>query len=144
MALGIRYKVLDSDAYYVHRAGNFLNGGGSLHADLGGLIGSASHLIRAGGNLSGGIARGANEILQTVRHADERIAKRVALRTRNNFYAQVAFGNGHGNTGHFLEIGDHIVERRGERADFVVAVNIDVLVEIAGVADFTSDGNQVR
>jgi len=37
----------------------------------------------------------------------------------------------------------HIVEGGSESSDFVVAVNIDVLIEIARVADFTGDGDEV-
>src|SRR5207245_3120753 len=113
-------------------------------AYFGGSVGGASDLIRTGGNLTGGIARGANQFLQTVGHAEESIAESVALRTRDNFHGKVAFGDGHGDTGHFLEVRNHIVESGGEGPDFVVAVNINILVEIAGVADFASDGDEVR
>src|SRR2546430_16349473 len=42
------------------------------------------------------------------------------------------------DTGHFLEIGDHVVKRGGQSADFIVAVDINVLIEVAGIADFAS------
>ena len=78
-----------------------------------------------------------------VRHAKEGVAESVALGARHNFHGQVAFGDGHGDAGHFLEVGDHIVEGSRQRADFVVAVNVDVLIEIAGIANFAGDGNEV-
>ena len=92
--LRVLHDVLHVDAHLVHRAGDFFDCGGSLDADLCGFVGRACDLIRTGGNLSGGIARRANEILQAVLHADESVAERVALRTRNDFDGEVAFGNG--------------------------------------------------
>src|SRR6266700_4611434 len=135
--------VLHVDAHLVHGAGDFFNRGGSLDADLGGLIGSASDLIGTGRDLPGGIAGGPHELLQTVGHAKEGIAERVAPGAGHDFDGQIAFGNRHGNAGHLLEVSDHVVEGGGESANFVIAVNIDVLVEVAGVADFTGDGNEV-
>src|SRR5439155_5696655 len=38
----------------------------------------------------------------------------------------------------------HIVESSSQSADFVVAVNIDVLIEVARIADFASDGDEMR
>ena len=45
--------------------------------------------------------------------------------------------------GHFLQVRHHIVEGGGQRADFVVAVDVDVLIEVAGIANFARHGNQV-
>src|SRR6266704_2446928 len=135
--------VLHVDAHLVHGAGDFFNRGGGLDADLGGLISSASDLIGTGRDLPGGIAGGPHELLQTVGHAKEGIAEGVAPGAGHDFDGQIAFGNRHGNAGHLLEVSDHVVEGGGESANFVVAVNIDVLIEIAGVADFTGDGNEV-
>jgi len=47
----------------VHSAGDFFNGGRGLDADLGGFVGGASDLIRTGGNLTSGIAGGADKVL---------------------------------------------------------------------------------
>src|SRR5262249_4042744 len=129
--------------HLVHGAGDFFNGGGSLHADFGGFIGGASDLIAAGGDLGSGIAGGANDFLEAVGHADEGVAEGIALGTRGDFHGEIAFGDGHGNAGHFLQVGDHVVKGGGQGADFVVAVNINVLVEVAGIADFLGDGNEV-
>src|SRR5579859_1606304 len=76
-------------------------------------------------------------------HAHESVAECVALRAGNHFDRQVAFGNRHGNAGHFLEVGHHVVESGCQSADFVVTVDINVLVEIAGVTDFACDSHEV-
>jgi len=78
-----------------------------------------------------------------VGHTQEGIAESIALGTRNNFDGQVAFGNGHGDAGHFLQIGDHVVKRGGQGANFIVTVNINVLVEVAGIADFARDSDEM-
>ena len=127
----------------MHRAGDFFNRGGSLDADLCGFVGRAGNLIGACGNLAGRIARGADEFLQAVGHAKKRVAERVALRAGHDFDGQIAFGDGHRNAGHLLQVRDHIVEGSRQRTDFVVAMNVDVLIEIAGIADLARDGNEV-
>jgi hypothetical protein len=141
--LRVLHHILHVDAHLVHGAGDFLDGRGGLHANFGGFVGSAGDLIGAGRNLAGGIACGAHEGLQAVRHAHERVAQGIALRTRDNFDAEIAFGHGHGDAGHFLKVGDHVVEGGGQGADFIVTVNVDVLVKIAGVADFAGHGDEV-
>jgi len=145
---GLNLSVLDDvlhvDAHLVHGAGDFFNRGGGLDADLCGFVCGAGNLIRTRGNLTRGIARGADKILQAVGHAQECIAESVPLGTRHDFDGQIAFGHGHGDAGHFLQISDHIVEGGGQGANFVVAVNINVLVEVAGVADFARNGDEVR
>ena len=83
--LRVLHDVLHVDAHLVHRAGHFFNRGGSLHADLGGFVGGAGNLIRTGGNLAGGIAGGAHQLLKSVGHAEESVAQRVALRARHDF-----------------------------------------------------------
>ena len=93
--LSVLHHVLHVDAHLVHGAGDFFDGGGSLHADLGGFVGSAGNLIGASGDLAGGIASGADQVLQTVGHAEKRVAESVALRARHHFDGQVAFGDGH-------------------------------------------------
>ncbi len=141
--LRILHDVLHVDAHLVHGAGDLFNCGRGLDADLGRLIGGARDLSGTSRDLAGGIARGSNEFLQTVGHAKEGIAESVALGTGHDFHGQVAFGDGHGDTGHFLEIGHHVVEGSGQSTDFVIAVNINVLIEVAGVANFASDGNEM-
>ncbi len=143
MYLSIFHDVLHVDAHLVHGAGNFFDGRGRLHANFGGFIGGTGNLIRTGGNLSGGIASGAHDFLQTVGHAAESVAQGVALRTRNNLDAQIAFGNRHGNGSHFLEVSDKVVESSGESADLIVAMNVNVLIEVAGVADLACHGDEM-
>src|SRR6267142_1481251 len=142
--LSVLDDVLHVNAHLVHGAGDFFDGRGSLNADLGRFIGSASNLVGAGRDLSGGIARGADQFLQAMGHAKEGVAESVALGARHDFHGEVAFGDGHGNAGHLLEVGHHIVEGGGESSDFIVAVNVNVLIEIAGVANFARDGDEVR
>src|SRR5258708_14263522 len=125
--LGVLDDVLHVDAHFVHGAGDFFDGGRGLDADLGGFIGGAGNLIGAGRNLAGGISGRTYQFLQAVGHAQEGIAESVALGARDDFYGEVAFGDGHGNTGHFLEVSDHVVESGGYSADFVVPVNITIL-----------------
>ena len=48
-----------------------------------------------------------------------------------NFHGQVAFGNGHGNSRPSPSGSDHVVEGGRQCADFVVTVNVDVLIQIA-------------
>src|SRR5260370_6859107 len=67
----------------------------------------------------------------------------MAFRTRNNFDAQIAFGNSHRDAGHFLEVSDKIVESGSERSDLIVAVNVNILIEVARVADFACDGDEM-
>ena len=57
--------------------------------------------------------------------------------------SQVASGDGFGNSRHLLEVGDHLVEGAGQFADFVVAAQIDIVLEIAGIADGASNIHQV-
>ena len=141
--LGVLDDVLHVDAHLVHGAGDFLDGGRGLDADLGGFVGGAGNLIGAGGDLGSAVAGGAHDFLQAVGHPEEGIAKGIALGARNHFDGEIAFGDGHGDAGHFLQVSDHIVEGGGESANFVVAMDINVLVEIAGIADFLGDGDEV-
>ena len=78
-----------------------------------------------------------------MRHPYKGIAQCVALRARSNFHGQLALGNGRRNGGHLFQVRHHIVERSGQRANFVVAMNVNVLVEVARVADLPRHGNQV-
>ncbi len=141
--LRILHHVLHVDAHLVHGAGDLFDCGRGLDADLGGLVGGASDLIGASGDLAGGIAGCPDKFLQAVGHAKEGIAEGVALGSRHDLDSQIAFGDGHRDASHFLKVGDHVVEGGGQSADFVVAVNINVLIEVARVAYFASDGDEV-
>ena len=55
----------------------------------------------------------------------------------------MAFGDGGGDAGHFLEVDDHFVEIVGEQPDLVAAVNVDGLVDISGLANFASHADQM-
>ena len=146
-ARGLHLSVLDDvlhvDAHFVHGAGDFFDGRGGLHADFGGFVGGDSNLAGASGNLTGGIAGGTDETLQAMGHAQESVPEGVALGTRNDFHAEIAFGDGHGDGGHFFQIGDHVVEGGGQCAEFIGAMDIDILVEITGVADLAGDADEV-
>ena len=83
------------------------------------------------------------KLLQTMRHAKEGIAEGVSLGAGHNFHAEVAFGDRHGNTRHFFQVGDHIIEGGGQSADFIVAVDVDVLIEVPGVTNFAGNRNEV-
>ncbi len=133
----------DAGSLHLGVLDDVLNVDAHLDADLCGFIGRARNLIGAGGNLRSAVARGADDFLQAVGHAHEGVAERVALRARRDFDGKVAFGDGHGDAGHFLQVRDHVVEGGGEGADFVVSVNVNVLVEVARVADFLGDGDEV-
>jgi hypothetical protein len=76
-----------------------------------------------------------------MRHAKECVTQSVALRPGHDFHAQIALGDSHGDPSHFFQIGDHVVKSCGERANFVVAMDVDVLVEVAGIADFTRNSD---
>src|SRR2546430_2103027 len=71
------------------------------------------------------------------------VTEGVALRARNHFNGQVTFSDGHGDAGHLLEVRHHVVEGSGESADFVVAMNIDVLIKVTGIADLPRDGHEM-
>ena len=143
--LRVLHHVLHVDAHLVHGAGDFFNGRRSLHADFRGFVGGAGHLIRTGGNLSRRIARGAHQILQVRATCARKALPRVSRFERGaTSMVKIAFSDGHGYAGHFFQVRDHIVEGGGQRPDFVVAVNVDVLIEVAGVGDFSGDGNQMR
>src|SRR5882724_6666551 len=142
--LSILDNVLHVNAHLVHGAGYFFDGGGSLNADLGRFIGSASNLIGAGRDLPGGIARGADQLLQAMGHAEKGVAESVALGARHDLHGEVPFGDSHGNASHLLEVSHHIVEGGGKGSDFIVAVNVNVLIEIARITDFPGDSDEVR
>src|SRR6266481_1067153 len=76
-------------------------------------------------------------------HTKESVAESVALRARYDFHTEVTFGYRHGDASHFFEVGDHIIERGGQGTYFVVAMNVDVLIEVAGIANFARHGDEV-
>ena len=141
--LRVLHDVLHVDAHLVHRAGDFVDGRGGLHADLGRFVGSARHLSRAAGDLRSAVAHLADQLAQALRHPRECLSHGVLLRARLDGHGQLAFGNRRGNGGHFFQMDDHFVEIFGEEPDFVVAMNVDGLIEIARIADSVRHFDQV-
>ena len=45
--------------------------------------------------------------------------------------------------GHLLQVNNHVAEGSCQFANFVFAIDINSVVEIAGVADFASDTDEV-
>ena len=96
------------------------------------------------GDLRRSVAHAAHQSGQAVDHSGEGVAQRVVRGTRLHFQRQVAAGDGFGNCRHLLQVGDHLVEGAGQFADFVVAGRVDVVFEIAGIADAARHIHQVR
>ena len=63
------------------------------------------------------------------------VAQSVAVGARLDFDRQIAAGNGFGNAGHLFEVGHHVAEGARQLADFVLAVDVDLVFQVAGVAD---------
>src|SRR6185369_385836 len=115
----------------MHGASDFINSLRSLQADLGGFVGCSSYLVGGRSDLRRSIAYIAYEAAQAIGHAAESITKHVVFGARLNFLGQITAGNRLGNPCHFLEIGDHAGEILGQLSDFVVAPDINLMVEIA-------------
>ena len=77
----------------------------------------------------------ADQIAKALRHAGECFGHGVLLRTRADGDGQLSFGDGSRDGGHFLQVDNHLVEIVGEHAYFIIAVDIDGLIQIAGLAD---------
>ena len=97
----------------------------------------------AAGHLRGAVAHLADQFAQALRHAREGFGHGVLLRARLDGHEQLPFGDCRGHGGHLLQVDDHLVEILGEHAHFVVAMNINGLVEIAGVADLVRHFDEV-
>ena len=76
-----------------------------------------------------------HQAAQALDHPLESVAQRVALRTRLHFDRQIAAGDGFRNRGHLLQVSHHVVEGAGQFADLVLAADVDVVVQVAGIAD---------
>ena len=141
--LRVLHHVLHVDAHLVHRARDFVDGGGGLHADLGGFVGGRGHLSRAAGHLRSAVADLADEIAEAMRHAREGFRHRVLLRPGLDGDGKFALGDGCRNGSHLFQVNDHLVEILGQHSDFVRAMDVDRLIEIAGITDLAGNFNQV-
>src|SRR5579862_2582667 len=114
-----------------------------LETDLGGIVRGSGDLVRGAGDLRRSVAHTAHESGKSFDHLGEGVAQSVMAGTRFDLQSQVAAGDGFGNSGHLLEISDHLVEGASQFTDFVIAVQINVVLQIAGIADGTSHIHQV-
>src|SRR5712692_1483410 len=74
-----------------------------------------------------------------MRHPYKGIAQCVALRPRSNFHGQLALGDGRRNGGHLFQVRHHIVERSGQRANFVVARKVTIVLMVVQRAAESED-----
>ena len=65
---------------------------------------------------------------QVATHSQKGVAKDVLRRLWLHVQAQVAIGNGSGNGGHFLLVGDHLAERVCHLAYLVVRPHLESLI----------------
>ena len=94
------------------------------------------------GHLRGSVSDVANQTAQTLGHFCEGVAQGIALRARCNVDVQVASGDGFGNRGHLLEVGDHSIESATQLPDFIIALHIDLVIQITGITDLLRDLHQ--
>ncbi len=59
-----------------------------------------------------------------------------------DFHRKVAAGDGFGDRSHFLQVLDHRVERPSQVPDLIFSVNVDVVLQIAALADLLGHVNQ--
>src|SRR5262249_1151204 len=135
--------VLDIDAHLMHRAGDFVDGGRGLQADLGGFIGCSSHLPGSASHLCRGIAHVFHQAAQAFHHFLERVAQGVAVGPGLNFDCQIAPGNRLGKSGHLFQVLHHGVESSCQFANLVLPLDIDVVVEITSLANPLGDSHQI-
>ena len=144
LRLRVLHHVLHVDAHLVHSAGDFIDRRRSLHADFGRFLGSVGHLIGAAGYLRGAVAHALHHAAQALGHGGKSVHESVTLGARLDGHGQVAAGDGFGNRGHLLQVSDHVVEVLGQLADLVVAFDINVLVQVAGLADLFGNDHQLE
>src|SRR5438270_54736 len=80
---------------------------------------------------------------QSLNHLGEGIAQGVVRGAWLHFEGQIASGNGFRDRRHFLKVGDHLVEGACQFADLIGAGQINVVLQIAGIADGASHIHQV-
>ena len=78
--------------------------------------------------------------MEALNHFGKSVGRGVASGARRNGNGELAFGDGSGNGGHAFDVSDHLVEIFGEETDFVIAMNVDGLIDISGITDFAGDG----
>ena len=141
--LGVLHHVLHVDAHLVHGAGDFVDGRGRLHVDLGGVLGGVGHLVGTGGHLRGGIAHRAHQGAQAVGHLGEGGVQGVAVGAGRDLDGEIAAGDGFGDRRHLPEVDDHVAQGLREGSDLIGALDVDLLVEIALVADLAGHVDDV-
>ena len=90
-----------------------------------------------------GIAHVLHQAAQAFDHLLEGMPQGVALRTGLDFQRQISAGNRFGNRGHFLQVLDHDGEGARQFSDLVFPLDINVVLEVAGVADLLRYAHQV-
>ena len=106
-----------------------------MQADFCRLIRRARDLRGSARHLRGRIFDVAYEISQSFSHFGECVAQSVVLRSRPDLHTQIAAGNGFGQRRHFFEVGNHGVKGSPQVPNLVVSLNIDLVVEVPGLAD---------
>jgi len=91
----------------------FFDGGGSLNAYFGRFISSTGNLIGAAETCPAESRVSADQLLQAVGHAKERVAESIALERGTTSTVRSPSATAMGNVGHLLEVGDHVVEGGG-------------------------------
>ena len=143
--LGLRalHHVLHVDAHLVHGAGDFVDGRRGLQADLGGFVGGAGHLAGSAGHLRSGIAHVAHQVAQALSTMRTKALPSVSFLERGcDLDREIAAGDGFGDCRHLLQVGDHVVEGSRQFADFVLALDVNFVIEIAGIADLLGHVDQ--
>src|SRR5450631_254969 len=113
------HHVLHVDAHLVHRAGDFIDGGGCLQPDFGGIVGGSGHLVGGAGYLGRCVADTAYQPGQTFDHAREGVAQSVVRRPGLHLHRQIATGDGFGYACLLLNVADHFVEGAAQSAALV-------------------------
>ena len=60
-----------------------------------------------------------------------------------NFHGEIAAGNGFRDSSHFTEVLHHVVEGAGQFTHFVAGVDLDSLVEVAGVGNLSGNHDEL-
>ena len=137
------HHVLHVDAHLVHGAGDFVDGGRSLQADFCGFVRSSGHLIGSAGHLRGGVANISHQAPQPLNHARESIAQRVVFGARARIHGQISAGDFLRKGGHLFQIVHRGRKGPSQLSDFVIALKIDFVIEVACGPDLMGDLHQV-
>ncbi len=141
--LRVLHHVLHVDRHLMHGAGDFIDGGRCLHTDAGRLVGRARHLVGTAGHLCGAVAYAAHERTQAFHHAREGMAEGIVGRKRLHFDGQIAARDGFRGRRHAFQVTDHGAEAARQLADFVLALAVDFVVQVAGFPDLARGLDQL-